>query len=477
METERKYNRGAKLILIISILAIPIQLVTTALISRVSAEDSGMLGILEIFYNAIVSFFILGGEIAIIKLLSDIKDKEQKKKFILNYIAVCIVFFLIIVTVLRIFNIDIIQIITGQEKETSLLMYIVALIIIINNILLFYIKESEKFIHYAIGIKLFNIGNLIAVLYIFFINKNIDVGNILLSVMGMLQLVNIIIIVMSEKIFVNIKLKSNKKFDIEMVKYIFFLYLSTIVIFIYDKVDQIIVVNKLGLAILGSYYLITKVVNMIKLIPNTYNSTFYPYICKELKKENCNFIFNNILIKNLLFIFPITIITILNSELIIRILLGAEYLQYSLILQILTVNVLFAALNPIMNNFLYAIGKSKAYFIISLLSILIEIAIIYFLIDYIGIIIIPISKVIVNICIMIMCKLYLKKMGYHIRLEMKYYIYNSITIIILFIINFIFIEQYMLTIISGIIILIFTILNKEYIYNIFKIKSNNKSMK
>ena len=51
MGEERKYNHGAKIVLIISILMIPMQLITSALISRISSEASGILGVLEIFYN------------------------------------------------------------------------------------------------------------------------------------------------------------------------------------------------------------------------------------------------------------------------------------------------------------------------------------------------------------------------------------------------------------------------------------------
>ncbi len=468
MNIEKKYNRGAKIVLFISLMAIPMQLITSALISRISSEASGALGILEIFYNVIVAFFVLGGETGIIKLLTDRREIKSKKNFISKYIVICIFFFLIVAVGLRLFKFDIIKIVTGQENSTSVLMYIVALFIIINNILLAYIKESEKFIHYAIGIKLFNLGNLLSVLYVSFIGKSADINIILLIVMGMLQLINVTFIIIKEKIFLGITVKKHEKIDYRILKYIFFLYLSTILAFLYDKIDQIIVVNKLGLSILGGYYLIIKVVNMVKLIPNTYNSTFYPYICKQLKKENANFIFNNILSKNLLFIFPMTVLIVLNSDLIITVLFGVVYLKYGLLLQILTGIVLFSAPNVILNNFLYALEKSNKYFWISFISVLVEIMVIYCFIDKTGLVIVPISKCCANLSILILSKISLEKMGYKVKLPFKYYIYNIILIVDLIVTNMIQLSGIIYIILSLIIIGIFALNNRQYLLKILK---------
>ena len=466
MDIERKYNNGAKIVLFISVLAIPMQLITTALISRISSEASGTLGLLEIFYNGIIAFFMLGGETGIIKLLTNKGETNKKKSFIIKYMIVCILFFLVLNLGLRIFNIDIIQMITGQENSTSYLMYFVALFIIMNNILLAYIKENEKFIHYAIGIKLFNIGNLIAVLYVFFIARNSNVENILLITMGALQLINVIYISIKEKIFSKTNIQKHGKIDLTMFKYLFFLYLSMILVFVYDKIDQIIVVNKLGLTILGGYYLVVKVVNMVKLLPNIYNSTFYPYICKTLKKENANFVLNHILNKNLMFIYPLTIIVILNSNLIISILFGTEYLSYSFILQILTSIVLFSAPTQILNNFLYAIGDSKKYFIISFLSVMLQIILITTLLDKFGLIIVPIARGGSSLLILLLCMIALNKMGYKMKLEKNYYIYSSIIILLLILTNIIKISNIIYIVITVILLSIFALKNKESLLNL-----------
>lgn len=474
MELERKYNKGAKIVLFISVMAIPMQLLTSALISRVSPEASGTLGVLEIFYNAIISFFMLGGETGIVKLLTNQKGITSKKNFIIKYIFLCVIFFVIMTTILRLFNIDIIKVITGREAQTSILMYAVAIFIIINNILLSYIKESEKFIHYAIGIKLFNLGNLLAVLVAYFIIKDANIEIILLLSMGVLQLLNIIYITAKEKIFYKLKKDGFEKLNIQIFKYIFFLHLSTILTFVYDKVDQIIVINKLGISILGGYYLIVKVVNMVKLIPNTYNSTFYPYICKQLNKQNSNNIFNTILSKNLLFIFPMTIVITLNSNLIITVLFGTEYLQYSLILQILTSVVLFSAPTPILNNYLYAIGLSKKYFFISLISIIVQIVIIYFSIDIVGIIGVSIARGISTILILIFCKLSLKKQDYLIKISKEYYIYCAIEVLFLVITNILNLGNILGLIVTIIILALFLIKNRMYVKNILKGVKNHE---
>ncbi len=466
MDIERKYNRGAKIVLFISILAIPMQLITTALISRISSEASGTLGLLEIFYNGVIAFFMLGGETGIIKLLTNKGETDKKKIFIIKYMIVCILFFLVLTLGLRIFNIDIIQMITGQEESTSYLMYFAALFVIMNNILLAYIKESEKFIHYAIGIKLFNIGNLIAILYVFFIAKDSNIQNILLVFMGLLQLINVIYIIIKEKIFSKVNIQKHGKIDLTMFKYLFFLYLSMILVFVYDKIDQIIVVNKLGLSILGGYYLVVKVVNMVKLLPNIYNSTFYPYICKTLKKENANFILNHILNKNLMFIYPLTIIVVLNSNLIISILFGTEYLSYSVILQILTSIVLFSSPTQILNNFLYAVGDSKKYFIISFLSVMLQVILITALIDKFGLIIVVIARGASTLLILLLCMIGLNKMGYKMKLDKNYYIDSAITILLLIVTNILKFSNIVYVVVTIVLLSIFVFKNREYLLNL-----------
>lgn len=473
MDIERKYNKGAKIVLFISLMAIPMQLITTALISRISSEASGTLGLLEIFYNGVIAFFMLGGETGVIKLLTNESQEDKRKNFIIKYLTVCIIFFLALTVGLRLFNIDIIQLITGQEGTTSYLMYFAALFVIMNNILLAYIKESEKFIHYAIGTKLFNVGNLLAVLYVFFFAKGSNIENILFIFMATLQLFNVIYIIVKEKLFLKVNLFKREKIDLTIFKYLFFLYLSMILVFVYDKIDQIIVVNKLGLSILGGYYLVVKVVNMVKLLPNIYNSTFYPYICKTLKKENANFILNQILNKNLLFIYPLTIIVVLNSKIIISILFGEQYLSYSLILQILTSIILFSAPTQILNNFLYAIGDSKKYFIVSFISVMIQVILIISLIDKFGLIIVVIARGLSSFIVLLICMVCLNKMGYKMKFSKNYYIYSIITIIFLFITNILQLSNIIYIIITGILIAIFAIKNKDYLLNLLpKHKSN-----
>lgn len=467
MSEERKYNHGAKIILIISILMIPMQLITSALISRISSEASGILGVLEIFYNAIISFFIFGGENAIIKLLTNKNTKTQKKNFIIKYIIITITIFMTTIVITKICHIDFIQKLTGQLNSTSILMYGVGLLIIVNNILLYYLKEEEKFAYYAFGIKLFNIGNFLSVIYIFFFCKNIDVQNTLLVFMGILQLLSIIIILIKEKIIYE-KEEKTDKIQIENIKFIFFLYLSTLLVFVYDKIDQIILVKTLGLATLGGYYLIVKVVNMVKLLPNTYNSTFYPYICKYLNRESSNYIFNNILSKNLFFIFPLTIIIVLNSKLIINILFGMEYIQYNFTLQFLTTIILISAPTIILNNFLYALGKTKKYFQISFIAIIVQVIIIVGMIKHIGINAILIARLVSTFIIFIFCKLYLNKIQYLTKLPKIYYKYSAVLLILLVITNLLKLNIILDIILSIIILIIYMIENKNYVINNYK---------
>ena len=294
--------------------------------------------------------------------------------------------------------------------------------------------------------------------------------------MGILQLLSIVRIVLREKITYK-NVGEMDQIKIEDIKFIFFLYLSTLLVFIYDKVDQIILVKTLGLSTLGGYYLIVKIVNMVKLLPNTYNSTFYPYICKYLNKESSNYIFNNILSKNLFFIFPLTIIIVLNSKLVINILFGMEYINYNFALQLLTTIILISAPTIILNNFIYALGKTKKYFQISFIAIIVQVIIIVSMIKYIGLNAILIARFVSTMMIFIFCKLYLSKMQYATELPKDYYRYSAVLLISLLITNLFRLSIVWNMILSSVILIIYMFENKNYVINNYKKikeKFNNK---
>ncbi|EMS70357.1 lipopolysaccharide biosynthesis protein [Ruminiclostridium cellobioparum] len=468
-QLERKYNNGAKVVLLVSVLAIPLQLATSAVISRVSAEASGILGIIELFYNIIITFFLFGGETAIVKLLSDIKQPLNKKRFIVYYIRICLIYFVVFTVAFRLFGIDIIKIFVGIDENTTLSMYLAGILIIICNILLAYVKEQEHFFIYSIGTKVFNIVTFFGTLYIAVINKSNAKSNLFMSLfIGFILL--LIYLLIKNKLF-NLKaLFEFKRPEQKIFKYALFLHLSTIMAFIFDKADQIIIINKLGLGVLGGYYLIVKIVNMIKLIPNIYNSTFYPYICKQLNKETSNKIFGILINRNLMIIFPITVSIVMNSKLIVRVLFGPEYLDYTNILQLFTITVIISAPAIILNNYLFALGKSKQYFIISVISVVFQVSLMLPLLKYVGIEGLVIVRVVASIITISLCKLYLRKMDYEIKLSNQYYLYCSLLCILGLIIKIKNTNDLINLLITIVVLIIFCIFNRNSLLNLIKVK-------
>ena len=93
--------------------------------------------------------------------------------------------------------------------------------------------------------------------------------------------------------------------------------------------------------------------------------------------------------------------------------------------------ILFFAPNVILNNFLYALEKSNRYFMISFISVILEVVLIYSFIDELGLIIVTIAKICSAIVVLIFCQLLLKKDGYKTKLPLCYYLYNGIVIFFL----------------------------------------------
>ncbi|NOU89002.1 hypothetical protein GC102_25110 [Paenibacillus sp. LMG 31460] len=461
-QIEAKYRKGAKVVLYISILAIPMQLLTSMIISRISAEASGTLGLVELFYNAIITFFLFGGETAIVKLLSEIKEANNKKSFILYYIGVCLGYFLIFAVVLRLLHIDIIKLIIGSDSNTSLLMYMVGVLIVIHNVLLSYQKEQEHFLSYSIGVKLFNVVTLFAIVYIY-ANRSSNIDSIFYYAM-MIGYVIFIPYIIFKKIKFNISnIGEIRISEYKFLKYAFFLHASTVVAFLFDRMDQMLLLNKLGVAAFGGYYLVVKIVNMVKLIPNIYTSTFYPLFCKHLKKDNASEMFNSLLSKNLLVIVPIISVVILNSKLIMQILFGDAYLAYENVLKLFMIVIVIGAPGMILNNCLFALGKSKQYFIISSISVMAQLGAMFPLMAWLGVDGLVVARGGTTILVILSCLLYLKKENYFIKLSKKYFIYSCASVVLMLFTNMVKITSSMGILATIILLSAFIIANRASI--------------
>lgn len=432
---EDKYSKGAKIILLISLSAIPIQLLTSMLISRVSPEAAGTLGVVELFYTAVITFFLFGGETAIVKLLSDFKENNTKKSFILYYIGVCLGYFLVFAGVLRLLDIDIIRLIIGSDTNTSFLMYVVGALIVIHNILLSFQKEQEQFLNYSIGVKLFHFVILFATIYIF-INPMENMQNVFYYAM-IVSYILIIPITIYQLKFSIPNIKGIKSSEYKFFKYTIFLHASTLVAFLFDRIDQVLILNTLGIAVLGGYYLMFKISTMVKLVPNIYNSTFYLYFCRELRKENANELCRSLLSRNLVVVVPIIFVVILNAEFIIKILFGDEYLRFSNVLKIFMIIIIIGVPGMVLNNCLFALGRSKQYFAISTISVIVQLAVMFPLMSMLGVEGLVIAKGLTSILVIIMCLLYLKKEKYNIKLPGNYFIYSSMALFLMLITNII----------------------------------------
>lgn len=447
-----------------SIIAIPIQLLTSALIGRVSPEAAGTLGVIELFYNAVITFFLFGGETAVIKLLSDIETEIEKKSFVLYYIIICIVFFVLTIAIFRLLRIDLIKNIISSSNDTSGLMYLIGIIIVVHNVLLAYQKEQNKFVLYSFGYRLFNFIALFATIIIFLDRaKNYEYTFYILMGFGYSMF---IIYVLKDFRFKISGIKSMLSKNNQIWGFAIFLHASTIVAFLFDRVDQIVLLNKFGITTLGGYFLIVKLSNMVKLIPNIYNSTFYLLLCKELRKDNASFFYTDLLNRNMLVIVPLSIILILNSELIIKILFGSGYLEFISVLRLFMIVIVIGAPGTILNNYLFALGKSRQFFWISSIAVTTQIILLIPLLSILGVNGLVISRGIASIIVIILCTVLLKKLGFQIIFPRRYFMY-SISAIILMILSSSLVLSYLERIMFSIfLLLMFTIINRRKIHEL-----------
>ncbi|MCI8416045.1 MAG: oligosaccharide flippase family protein [Lachnospiraceae bacterium] len=422
-EKRNEYNvfsKGANISLIISIIFIPMQLLTAVIASRISEETSGVISITEIYYNIVVAFFYFGGETALIKLLSDYSVFTHKVKFILRYTFICLLYFTATILFFNCLGIDLIKLITASSKKTSNLMYICAVVIIVFNIVNSFVKEQCFFTQYTIGNKIYPIVTFICVI-VLLVYPNADFESLIYFVLIIFMLLSIVYFAKILKEKGGGLDYSNTFYMQKFFRFSIYIHSSTIVAFIYDKIDQILVNRFLGLSILGGYYLIIKVINVVKMVPFLFNSVYYPYICKNVSKDNANGLINKLIKRNIVAIVPVSILLLLNSRLCILVLFGEIYLKYDYILLTLLFFLILSIPGQILNNLLFAVGESKTYFYISLFSVIIQVGTLFSLIQRIGLVSIIISKFLSSILIIVLCKIFLDRKGYRIKFNKEYY--------------------------------------------------------
>ncbi|CAI0964517.1 colanic acid exporter [Serratia fonticola] len=160
--------------------------------------------------------------------------------------------------------------------------------------------------------------------------------------------INLIIIAFFNK---DIKI-SLRKFDINIAKEImkpaYPMLISSIIIILYTRIDQMMIAYYLGASETGIYSVAMRISEAYIFLPALVATSFYPMIAKNTSEENVSIYFDIVFF----FAFISGVMVIIVSPFIIPVLFGPEYVSSIAVLNITVFSTMFSVLGTACTNFM-----------------------------------------------------------------------------------------------------------------------------
>jgi O-antigen/teichoic acid export membrane protein len=164
------------------------------------------------------------------------------------------------------------------------------------------------------------------------------------------------------------------------------LFLTSLVIMLYIRIDQVMIEYFVGFEQLGQYSTSVRLVDMVHMFSPILLTSLYPFISKQYKKNK--YLYTEY-VKNFVYLFsfisvPIIFFTLLYSNELIGFIFSDKFDKASLILKILILSTPFVFWNSLLYKVLIIENMMKINFYSSLASLSINIMLNYFLIPLYG---------------------------------------------------------------------------------------------
>lgn len=434
VDIKNQTKRGIMWMGILTIIAIPIQFATSIVLGRISPDILGEFGFIDLFFSTIVTFLFFGGDTVVIKFLPEIK-KEKRISFIISYGLIVTILYFFSIVFLKVLNISP-KFILGQDfpENYSFNLFILGIIYLIFYLVtsslngLIHLKES------TILQKLINVFNLLYFSLYFVLKDYYKVDEWALIINGTLFI--IILITLYSLFFIKRAINFNEKKYFYLPKKFWqfgiFVHLSTLSIYIYEKLDQLVIVNMFNIKLFGIYYACFKVAYFVKFVPQIINKGLFPTLSTLVANKNDKeaVLYNEYNMKmNIVFGMFLALPIILFSKEIL-LLYGKEYTEYSWILTYLAYLFFISIPSQINGNLLNAKGKSNFFFINSICTILLQILILFYTINRFGLVSLLISRGCAIIMGTILTYILLKRIEPRVKMNTQYYFYCSILLVL-----------------------------------------------
>ncbi len=175
----------------------------------------------------------------------------------------------------------------------------------------------------------------------------------------------------------SIIIKSIVSFDLR--KSSFYFICSSIIIFLFDRLDQLILLNLFGVAALSAYFICFKISYFSRMISSMLSNILYPLMAKQMAVSDAdNSTYSKLMkltvISSILIALPIFLFT---EQFILFFDNNADVVEKEIV-WILLISMFISSVNQVQSNKLSSIGYSNTIFTVSVIGFLLQLSFIYF---------------------------------------------------------------------------------------------------
>jgi len=379
MKIKKNHKKSALLATFISAVAVVIQIFIIGYFGRINEEFISYIAIIEI--TVVISFAMsfFAGEQYLINFYN--KQKYDKRR-LFYFLSIIVLFNLSMFFILFYLgmNLNIINDIK-LEFHYFMMLFFISVFTSLSIIISILFKADFNFLKSIICEKIYIIISMFG-LFIFYSIFSI-VNNDLIFYMSFFA--SLLSISISLLVFYKKTSKMHRKLSFCDFKTFFykysskeglFFYLTIIVIIIYERIDQVLIITLIGTSSLAAYYALFKLSYGVRFLTRSINTIFYAFLSKNFSHTDSLLMYK--FNRNLNFVISLifTIIILMFSQKVIYLFFGQNFVKYSLILEIMSVGLLFSSLNQVDFNFLNSKGYSKLFFKNSVLTVFIQLLVI-----------------------------------------------------------------------------------------------------
>lgn len=383
---------GVFWVLLFSLIGGPLALVRNWLITTYDStgEMIGDFALLMIMFNIIGTFFTFGGSSVLTNFIPKIEGLKKQDNFFKSYILINLVLFLLVSSLILFFP-RFITFVSQNKIDDSKFIYLLLLgfPIAIFNIFIYYFQGKKNYrlssflsqgpnICYLLFVAVFSLFNLF--------KYPIEFKQSYFFTFGIVLFFACIVSIL-------ISIKQYRK-DLGKIDFNFYLpkkfwsftvhvHLLTILTFAFQNIDQLFVLDIIGVKALGFYFIIIQLVEMIKFIPSKIGQVLLASFSSIIKNKNSDELIETygkvsyaVIILNLV----CCVVILLFCKLILNFynIIDATYF---LAIIILVIAASIGNLGNINSMVILANDKSKEFFINSCIIISVQIAVTYLLRD------------------------------------------------------------------------------------------------